>query len=278
MIPVPMLRRRPGRRPDRRAGRRRPRDQGDVDGSGLRQPHRHHLLLGDRPPARPDADGRVRLPAVLGQRVRRAHPDTGFHPSGRRARVGGQGGQPQPAVRLRVHLEDHLRRRRGQLPGRIAGQHRLVPAIRGEEVDRPGQDQPAAPPAIPARCRRGTPAYAAAPADAGAEIRAGARDLGAAAGRRQDRLVDRAQRRLLHQPRRAARHGTPDRRPGQGRRHRGHRGGGVLPVPERPGRHEHPDRAHLPAAARPAQRGRRTGNLRAVGGSERCARLRVRTG
>ncbi len=36
----------------------------------------------------------------------------------------------------------------------------------------------------------------------------------------QDRLLDRAQGRLLHQPRRVARHGAADRRPGQGRRYR----------------------------------------------------------
>ena len=147
MIPIPMLRRRPGRRPDRRAGRRRPRDQGDVDGAGVRQPDRHHVLLGDGSPAGPDADGGPRLPAVLGQRLRGAHPDARLRPPGRRARAGRQGRQPEPALRLRVHLEDHLRRRRGQLPGRIAGQHRLVSAVRGEEVDRPGQGQPAA-----ARC------------------------------------------------------------------------------------------------------------------------------
>ena len=38
--------------------------------------------------------------------------------------------------------------------------------------------------------------------------------------RLQDRVLDRAQGRLLHQPRRAARHGQAHRRAGQGRRHR----------------------------------------------------------
>ena len=90
----------------------------------------------------------------------------------------------------------------------------------------------------------------------------------------QDRLLDRAQGRLLHQPRRVARHGAADRRAGQGRRYRGHRGGCVVPVPEGSGRQEHPDRAHLPVAAGPARRGRRAGDLRAAGGFGVAARLR----
>ena len=75
MIAVPMLRGRPGRRPDRGAGRRRPGHQGHVVRAGVRQPDRRHLLLGERPPAGPNANGRTRFPAVLGQRVRRAHAD-----------------------------------------------------------------------------------------------------------------------------------------------------------------------------------------------------------
>ena len=117
-----------------------------------------------------------------------------------------------------------------------------------------------------ARRRRGAPAHAAPPADTGAEVRVGARNSGSAAERFQDRLLDQAQGRLLHQPRRVARHGTPDRRAGQGRRHRRHRGRRVIPIPERSGRQEHPDRAHLPVDAGPAQRGRRAGDLRAAGG------------
>ena len=73
--PHPDAGRRPGRRSDRGAGRRGPRDQGDVDGAGVRQPHRRHLLVGNRAPAGPDAHRGTRLPVVLGQRVRRAHPD-----------------------------------------------------------------------------------------------------------------------------------------------------------------------------------------------------------
>ena len=111
---------------------------------------------------------------------------------------------------------------------------------------------------------------------AGAEVRVGAGDSGQAAERIQDRLLDRARRRLLHQPRRAARHGAADRRAGQGRRYRGHRGGRVVPVPERPGRQEHPDRADVPAAVGSARRDRRAGDLRAAGGVRVAAEPTVR--
>ena len=60
--------------------------------------------------------------------------------------------------------------------------------------------------------------------------------------------------RLLRQPRRVARHGAAHHRPGQGCRHRGDRGGCVVPVPKRPGGQEHSDRAVVPVAARPATR------------------------
>ena len=72
-------------------------------------------------------------------------------------------GNPNRPLRLRVDVEDHVRGRRRQLLRRLAGQHRLVPAARGQEVDRPGQGQPAAAPAVPRRRRRGAPADAAPP-------------------------------------------------------------------------------------------------------------------
>jgi hypothetical protein len=118
--------------------------------------------------------------------------------------------------------------------------------VRGKEVDRPRQDQPVTASAVLRRCRRGSPADAAPSADTGAEIRLGAGDSRPAAERFQDRYLDGAQGRLLHQPRCAAGHRAPDRRPGQGRRYRGHRGGCLIPVSERPRRQKHPDRADLP--------------------------------
>ena len=73
------------------------------------------------------------------------------------------GGQPEPAAGLRVDVQDHVRRRRCQLLRRIAGQHRLVSAVRGQEIHRPGQGEPAAAPAVLRRRRRSAPADAAPP-------------------------------------------------------------------------------------------------------------------
>lgn len=103
--------------------------------------------------------------------------------------AGRQGRQPQPPLRLRVHLEDHLRRRRCQLLRWIVRQHRLVSAVRREEVDRPGQGQPAAASTLLRRRRWGTSTHVALPADTGAEIRVGGRSSGSAAKRVQDRLL-----------------------------------------------------------------------------------------
>ena len=66
-------------------------------------------------------------------------------------------------------------------------------------------------------------------------------------------------------------HRPAHRRAGQGRGHRRHRGGRVVPVPKRPGGQEHPDRADVPAAARPAGGDRRPGHLRAAGGDRSAA-------
>ena len=238
---------RPRRRPHRGTRRDRPRDQGHVVRAGVLQPDRRHVLLGERPSARPDENGRNGFPAVLGQRLRGAHPDARLPAPGRRAGPGGHGGQPQPAVRVRVDVEDHLRRRGRQLLRWLAGQHRLVPAVRRQEDHRPGQGQPVAAPAVLRRRRRCAPADAAPSAVAGAQVRAGRRDSRGPVGRLQGGVVDRPQGRLLRQPRRAARHGQAHGRAGQGRRHRGDRSGCGLPVPKRPGGQEHSHRAHFPS-------------------------------
>ena len=196
--------------------------------------------------ARPNADGRNRFPAVLGQRLRRAHADPRLRPADRRAGPGRRRGQPEPAAGVRLDVEDHVRRRRRQLLRRLAGQHRLVPAARRQEVDRPRQGQPAAPPAVLRRRRRRAAADAAPSAAAGAEVRAGRRDPRRPARRVEDRVVDRPEGRLLRQPRRVAGHRPAHRRAGQGCGHRRDRGGRVVPVPKRPGGQEHSDRADVP--------------------------------
>ena len=72
------------------------------------------LFVGGGPPAGADADRGRGLPAVLGQRLLRAHAHPRVRASGRRAWAGGGGGQPEPAVRVRVDAQDHVRRCRGQ--------------------------------------------------------------------------------------------------------------------------------------------------------------------
>ena len=94
----------------------------------------------------------------------------------------------------------------------------------------------------------------------------GAGDPRRPAGRVQDRVVDRAEGRLLRQPGRAARHRASHHRAGEGRRHRGHRGRCHVPVPKRSGGQEHPDRADVSAGARTARGDRWAGDLCAAVG------------
>ena len=85
-------------------------------------------------------------------------------------------GYPEPAFRVRVDVEDHVRRCRGQLLRRLAREHRVVPAARGQEDDRPRQGQPIATPAVPRRRGWGAASDATPSGTAGAEVRAGRRD------------------------------------------------------------------------------------------------------
>ena len=102
------------------------------------------------------------------------------------------------------------------------------------------------------------------------------------ARRVEDRIVDRPEGRLLRQPRRVAGHRPPHRVAGEGRGHRRHRGGRVVPVSKRPRGQEHSDRADFSVAARPAGGHRRPGDLRAAGRDRgpaqglRCHRRRHR--
>ena len=150
-----------------------------------------------------DAGRRPGLPDLLGQRVRRPPPHRRRAPRAGRAGPGRRGRQPQPGVRLRVHLEDHLRRRRGLVLRRLAGQRRLVPEAPRQAHHRPRQGQPPAARPVPGQRRRRARADAPAPGDHRAEVRAGGDDPRAAAGRPRRGDLDQARGRLLHQPRRA---------------------------------------------------------------------------
>ena len=75
MIPVPLGQHGPDLEQVRRAGGRGPRRQGHLDRADLLEPLRSGLHRGGHPGAARDAHGGVRLPDVLGQRVRGAPPD-----------------------------------------------------------------------------------------------------------------------------------------------------------------------------------------------------------
>ena len=64
-------------------------------------------------------------------------------------------GQPEPAVPVRLHLEDHLRRGGGLVLRQLAGQRGLVPAAPGQADHRAGQGQPPAACAVPEAARTG---------------------------------------------------------------------------------------------------------------------------
>ncbi|GAA3098291.1 hypothetical protein GCM10020001_013370 [Nonomuraea salmonea] len=112
--------------------------------------------------------------------------------AGRRAR------QRRPRVRLRLHLEGDARRLRRVVLRLLAGQREVVPRQHLEAVDRPRQDQPAAPRRVPARPgRRGGPHAPPRGADR-AQVRAGRQGAERAAER--PGHLDQPQGRLLHQP------------------------------------------------------------------------------
>ena len=143
-------------------------------------------------------------------------------------------GHPNRPLCVRVDVEDHLRRRRGELLRRLAGQYRLVPAAR--------RARSRSDPTRSTSCA--TCGSSATPTGFGCTCSATSSCwrpssrwsldiLERPARRLQDRVVDRAQGRLLHQPRRAARDGQAHRGAGQGRGYRRHRGGRIVPVPKR---------------------------------------------
>ena len=95
------------------------------------------------------------LPDLLGQRVRGAPPDRRRDPGAGHPGPGRGGRQPEPAVPVRLDLQDHLRRRRGVVLRRVGGQRRLVPAAPEQADDRAGQAQPPAARPVPAAARSG---------------------------------------------------------------------------------------------------------------------------
>ena len=146
--------RRAGRRGRRGPGPGRPVGQGHVDRADLREPGRLGRHAGRREPARLDADGRPRLPDLLGQRLRLPPPHRGRGEVGRHPLAGVGRGAPAPPDHVRVDEQDHVCRCRRRLPRRLARDDRVVPRPPAVRLDRPGQGQPAAPRAALRLARR----------------------------------------------------------------------------------------------------------------------------
>ena len=86
----------------------------------------------------------TRLPAVLGQRLRRASPDAGAHRDREHRRGLRAPRSSEPRLHLRLDLEGHVRRRGRRPVRRLEGQRRLVSEAHGEAHDRRRQGQSAA--------------------------------------------------------------------------------------------------------------------------------------
>ena len=175
-------------------------------------------------------------------------------------------GPSGPGLRLRLDLEDHLRRRRGVVLRQLARQRRVVAAARGQTHHRAGQDQPAPARAVPRQPGRPGRAHAAAPRDPAAQVRGRAGHPGRPAHRRRRRLLDRAGRRLLRQPDRPGRPGPARGAARRSRRREADPGRRAVPGRRRPAGPDDPAGADLPLARRPADGARGGRRLRAAGG------------
>ena len=267
MITDPDARRRPRRRPHRGARRRRSRDQGHVGGAGVLQSDRCDLLMGGGAPAGSDAHGGTAISGCSGTTPTACtrSPTTSYARSTcwvwrrRRATRTGRTCSRRPARSRSPEPESassagrwatsrgicSTRARRPIGPDKVNQlRHlRFLGDADGVRLHMQRHQQLLAP-----------------------KFALALHILEDRLGRLQDRVVDRAEGRLLHQPRRAARYGPTHHRAGQGRRYRGHRGRRDVPVPKRPRGQEHSARADVPVDAGPVASGRRTGHLRAAGG------------
>ncbi|CAA9391374.1 MAG: Aspartate transaminase, partial [uncultured Pseudonocardia sp.] len=252
-----------GRR--RGAGRRRPGHQGHLVRAEVRQPRRHRVLRRGRAPAGRHAGGRARLPDHVGQRLRRAPPHRRGDRDRRRPGAGRRRRTRRPAVRVRVHLEDHARRGGRRLPRDLAGQPALVAGAHGEADDRPGQGQPPPPRAVLRRHRRRHRPHAAPPRADGAQVRrAGGHPHRALRRRPRGRLVE-PEGRLLRHADRARGHGHRGGPAGRGGGHRADAGRRDASGGRGPAGRDHPPGAVVPAARRGREGDARRRGVRGAG-------------
>ena len=185
----------------------RPGRQGHLVRAEVLEPGRRDVLRRDGPQARRHPGRRAGLPDLLGQRLRRASPHRARDRDRRRARAERRGGEPGPPVRLRLDVEDHTGRCGGGVPRLLAGERGVVAGADGQAHDRPGQDQPPAARAVPARRRRPARPHAPPPRDHRAQVRGGRRSAHQQLRRHARRVLVEARGWVLRHPHGAGRHG-----------------------------------------------------------------------
>ena len=272
-LPRPRLRpalhhlRGPGRSDDSRAagagrpgygrsgalGDLRRRHQGHLVRAEVLESHGHHLFRRGSAPAGLHGVRRARFPYFLGQRLCRApllgRPNRAGYGARYRWRLP-RGGQSRPLPEVRLHLEDHLSRRRRGGRGGQPRQRRRDQGAHESPGHRPRQAEPAAPRPLPRGGRATARAHGGPRRPYEAEVRLGGRETGKQALRGRYRHVDQSARRLLRELRGARRHGTAHRGTGtRGRRHHDRRRR-HLALRQRPGRFQHPYRALAAAFGR----------------------------
>ena len=183
-------------------------------------------------------------------------------------------GHPDRPFLVHLDLEDHLRRRRHVGDRGQRRQHELVPRFAHEAHDRLGQGGAAPSRPLPARPRRARRAHGEARGHPAAEVRGGARDPRARAGRlpasRPGPGRAAATSSVSTCPTAAPRawSGAP-RKPGV----KLTGAGATFPRGQRSARPQHPHRAELPAARRAEAGDRDPGALRPAGRRRERARL-----
>ena len=131
------------------------------------------------------------------------------------------GGHRRQRGAIHVDVEDHVRRRRRRIHGRIGGEPRRDPPAHGLQQHRPGQGKPEAPRRPPEGLRRRARSHGRSCDAAASAFRRGARHAGTRTRGHRHGLVEPATRRLFRVLRHASRTGEGSGAPrGRGGRSR----------------------------------------------------------